>query len=137
MFGEYKIAQLVKILYFTSLVQSAVQLEKRQSTSKFSGDVRHKVKMGEANVGCDDGVNTLAVDWFDSPLNYTCYHSYTSYLVLKTTNRMHQSSFRLFSQTFLHESSHYLQHNSSNSWRSQADLAQVWRIQVLHCFTNS
>jgi len=80
MFGKYEIAPLVNILYLTSLVQSAVQLEKRQSTPQFSGDVRHKVKMGEANVGCDDGINTLAVDWFDSPLNYTCYHPTTPLL---------------------------------------------------------
>ena len=42
---------------------------------KYQGDVRHKVKMGEANVNCDDGMSNLEVDWLDSPLNYTCYHS--------------------------------------------------------------
>ena len=55
----------------------------RQSEMKqpmFTGDVRHKVKMGEANVNCDDGVNNLEVDWVDSPLNYTCYHPTTPLL---------------------------------------------------------
>ena len=46
-------------------------------TTQLTGDVRHKVKMGEKNVACDDGATNLAVDWLDSPLNYTCYHPTT------------------------------------------------------------
>ena len=45
-----------------------------------TGDVRHKVKMGELNVDCDDGAKNLTVDWLDSPLNYTCYHPTTPLL---------------------------------------------------------
>ena len=45
-----------------------------------TGDVRHKVKMGELNVDCDDGATNLTVDWLDSPLNYTCYHPPTPLL---------------------------------------------------------
>ena len=49
-------------------------------TTQLTGDVRHKVKMGEKNVACDDGATNLAVDWLDSPLNYTCYHPTTPLL---------------------------------------------------------
>ena len=38
------------------------------------------MKMGEANVNCDDGNSKLAVDWLDSPLNFTCYHPTTPLL---------------------------------------------------------
>jgi len=86
MFCKTEITQLVNILYLTSFTQSAVQLEKRQSSPQYSGDVRHKVKMGEANVACDDGVNRLDVDWFDSPVNYTCYHPTRPLLPIKSSS---------------------------------------------------
>ena len=45
-----------------------------------TGDVRHKVKMGEMTVDCDNGATNLPLDWLDSPLNYTCYHPTTPLL---------------------------------------------------------
>ena len=45
-----------------------------------TGDVRHKVKMGEMTVDCDNGATNLTLDWLDSPLNYTCYHPTTPLL---------------------------------------------------------
>jgi len=62
------------ILCLTSLAQGGPHIIQKRDI-KYQGDVRHKVKMGEANVNCDDGMSNLEVDWLDSPLNYTCYHS--------------------------------------------------------------
>jgi len=46
---------------------------KRQKLD-FEGDVRHKVKMGEKHVECDDGETNINLDWSGHPMNYTCYH---------------------------------------------------------------
>lgn len=46
----------------------------------FSGDVRHKVKMGEKHVECDDGETNIDMDWSGHPMNYTCYHPTTPIL---------------------------------------------------------
>merc|ERR1711936_1487101 len=64
----------VLLLLASALNINEAGRQRGPASPQFSGDVRHKVKMGEANVNCDDGNTNLAVDWLDSPLNFTCYH---------------------------------------------------------------
>jgi len=71
---------VVLLLSYVTDCRITDKTSQNENKPMFTGDVRHKVKMGEANVNCDDGVHNLEVDWLDSPINYTCYHPTTPLL---------------------------------------------------------
>ncbi|XP_023327604.1 uncharacterized protein LOC111700795 isoform X2 [Eurytemora carolleeae] len=50
-----------------------------------NGNMKSKIKMGEARQDCDDGVNGNDIDWDGNPRNYTCYHPDT--LLLGSSTR--------------------------------------------------